>query len=348
MKQKEQNKMKKLSIGLLCLGLAAALAPLGFAQVKPKKVNSHAFIWDSAQGMRDLGTLGGSNSYALGISDSGVVVGYSDITGNTATHAFLWTLGRGMVDIGATAPNGDASQATTINASGNVAATLIVAGKQVPAVFSPPDHWRHLPPASGDQRNFGYGINDSNQITGQLYSGEVLSAFLWDEVSGSVTLLPALPGGNATVGNAINNLTHIAGVGNVTGGSSHAFIWSEASGIQDIGSLNGSGYTAARGINQNDEIAGLNDPEFQGFYWSAGTGMLQLQSRGGSQSAAFAINNAGNIAGWASDASGVVHAAFWSDHTSVPLDLGALHGSGNSYGQGINNSGVVVGYADAK
>jgi probable HAF family extracellular repeat protein len=68
----------------------------------------HAFLWtpggtDGMPGnlqMKDLGTLGGSMSYALGINSAGQIVGFStlpgdptDSTGNMITHAFLWTPG---------------------------------------------------------------------------------------------------------------------------------------------------------------------------------------------------------------------------------------------------------------
>jgi len=33
---------------------------------------------------------------------------------------------------------------------------------------------------TGDQRNYGYGINNLNQVTGQIYNGEVVNAFLWE------------------------------------------------------------------------------------------------------------------------------------------------------------------------
>ena len=51
--------------------LTVSLASSAMAQ------HQHAFIWDSANGMQDIGTLGGNTSYAVGINDSGEVVGYA-------------------------------------------------------------------------------------------------------------------------------------------------------------------------------------------------------------------------------------------------------------------------------
>ena len=49
--------------------------------------------------MQDLGTLGGSYSYCLGINARGQVVGES-VTAAGETHAFLWEAGTGMQDLG--------------------------------------------------------------------------------------------------------------------------------------------------------------------------------------------------------------------------------------------------------
>jgi probable HAF family extracellular repeat protein len=42
-------------------------------------------------GLHDIGNLGGSYAQANGVNDSGVVVGSSNITGDTDVHAFVWT-----------------------------------------------------------------------------------------------------------------------------------------------------------------------------------------------------------------------------------------------------------------
>jgi probable HAF family extracellular repeat protein len=59
---------------------------------------SHPFLWRPGEGMKDLGTLGGSNGVANSINQAGEVVGYADTP--TSTHAFLWRHGK-MTDIGA-------------------------------------------------------------------------------------------------------------------------------------------------------------------------------------------------------------------------------------------------------
>ena len=47
----------------------------------------------------DLGTLGGADSSAVAVNDSGEVVGWSDTPAGDQ-HAFSWTASGGMVDLG--------------------------------------------------------------------------------------------------------------------------------------------------------------------------------------------------------------------------------------------------------
>src|ERR1700710_2412041 len=93
------------------------IASLGLCQLA--QANQHAFFWSSSTGMVDLGTLGGANSLALGINNSGEVVGYSFLADNVTKHAFTWTAATGMVDIG-TLPGGGAIEAEAVNDAGDV------------------------------------------------------------------------------------------------------------------------------------------------------------------------------------------------------------------------------------
>jgi probable HAF family extracellular repeat protein len=63
-------------------------------------VNGHAFFWSTEAGLVDIGTLGGSNSWAYAINDAGQVAGFSTTPTPGEYHAFVWTPGEGMVDLG--------------------------------------------------------------------------------------------------------------------------------------------------------------------------------------------------------------------------------------------------------
>src|SRR4051794_14787434 len=84
----------------------------------------------SAGSTLNLGTLGGADSAASGINDASQVVGRSKTT-TGVTHAFVWTSGGTggvptnpqMKDLN---PSGLASQATAINATGEIAGYVTV------------------------------------------------------------------------------------------------------------------------------------------------------------------------------------------------------------------------------
>ena len=102
--------------------LAAALS-IGLGFVSPVSAQRSGIL-DSKGNATDLGTLGGSESYAWGINDAGQVVGYST-TAAGPEHAFITGRnGVGMTDLNSlvTVPGGAAlTGAEGINNHGQVA-----------------------------------------------------------------------------------------------------------------------------------------------------------------------------------------------------------------------------------
>lgn len=325
---------------LIAVAATLLLSPLALAQTR------HAFIWNSATGLQDIGTLGGDSSYALGINDSGEVVGYSYLSDNITYHAFTWTASGGMVDLGAL-PGGSVTQGFAINAAGEVAGEGYDAnGFAVPFYWSPEGGFVTLPESTNSYyHNGGYGINDAGDVTGQRYAGNIVHAYIWSPATSTYEVI----GGNRSVGFGINNQRHITGTAGTDNGVYHAFYWDHSAGMINIGLIRGGGYTAGRDINKRNEVVGLGltaVTHSKGFYWSRATGLILLKPLGGSDSAGFGINDSGVMAGQASTPARVFHAAIWSDPNSAPQDLGTFAGGSNSYGTGINNAGQVVGYSD--
>jgi probable HAF family extracellular repeat protein len=127
-----------------------------------------AFVWDSTNGMQDLGTLGGGRG-AEAINNIGQVVGYS-YTSGLNVHAFLWDSTNGMQDLGTI--SGYGSVASGINDFGQVVGSLTTSGEepQHSFVWDSTNGMRDLNDLidsnSGWTLNSAKAINNKGQIVG--------------------------------------------------------------------------------------------------------------------------------------------------------------------------------------
>lgn len=139
-----------------------------------------------------------------------------------------------------------------------------------------------------------------------------------------------------------------AGRGSTPG--SHAFRWTSAGGMEDLGTLGGSTSLSAGASSNGSAVAGWSnvtgDAYYRAFIWTRTGGMQDLGTLGGIYSSASSISSDGNVvAGWANVGSGAIHAFRWTAGDGTMHDLGTLGGT-NSDARSVSLDGsVVVGHS---
>lgn len=99
-------------------------------------------------------------------------------------------------------------------------------------------------------------------------------------------------------------------------------------------------------INARDQVAfSLFGPGGARAAFFNGAGVRDLGTLGGAEAYAPALNDAGQVAGYAANPDGNYHAFRWSQSAGM-VDLGTLDGAPASKGLGINDGGQVSGYSE--
>ena len=363
--------MKRLG-ALVCVAvtLFVALAltvPLA-AQEQPQKANKTHYT------VQNLGTLGGTLSWAYGINNKGSVTGVAFLPGDTAIRAFLWRKGR-MTDLG-TLGGSNSSPNTKPNERDEVVG---LAETSTPDPFHDylctglffgldsglacaPFLWRNgvitsLPNTLGGPDSRANYVNNRGQVVGSAENStpeNCLFPFQMKPVvwaHGQIAELPTLSGDAQGFALGINDHGQAVGWSLTDCTVFHPVLWENGS-VTDLVGLGGTADSTAFAINNRGQAIGWSylsgDLTKHGFLWNKDVGMTDLGTLSGDfSSAAWSIDNKGRVVGTSCDASGNCRAFLWQH--GVMTDLNSLIPVGSPWflveADGINSRGEIVGAA---
>ena len=320
--------------------------------------SQHAVLWFK-KAVADLGTLGGMNSTAFGDNARDQATGEAETPDpdpndedfcGFGSHAickpFVWERGVMMALPTLGGNNGGGNQITdTGTVLGFAENTTPDLGCPAPQLYEfKPVVWEHgkikeLPTVGGDHEGVATSGNDQGQIVGasgncaafntnSLFNLEAVHPLLWQ--NGTVTDLGTL-GDSSGMGGGnlawdINNRGEVVGLSDLLLNGSetfHGFIWNKATGMRDLGTLDGDFASVANSINERGDVVGLSvDSNFnpRAFLWRKGV-MTDLNTLipGNSKLSlmlACSINGRREITGLAMTSTGELHA-----YRATPVDL---------------------------
>jgi len=155
------NRTMRINRAVSAIGLGVTLSLGSGIAVKAGQI--------AITSITDLGTLGGSTSYATGINGLGQVVGYSTNAGGVE-QAFVYS-GGSMSGLGTL--GGSSSYATGIDNAGQIVGYSDTTGGSATRAFlyTPGSGMIDLGTLGGAANSAAYGINNAGQIVGFSYPG---------------------------------------------------------------------------------------------------------------------------------------------------------------------------------
>lgn len=191
-------------------------------------------------------------------------------------------------------------------------------------------------------RNHSTALANNNR--GEVVGASASSAVRWTLASGLERL--GTLGGRFASATMVNNAGLIAGWSEPPATSTlHAFVWTQETGMTDIHPAGTGGFSYPLAASNAGQVTGWSafpGADQHAFLWTREGGMVDLApaTPSGTISVGSAISGNGQwVAGFVGP-----HATAWSDATGM-VDLGTLGGP-RSVAFGVNNQGVVVGYAE--
>ena len=308
----------------------------------------HAFLWVNGT-LQDLGALEGGTSLASAMNEPGQVAGTSQAA--DGSHAVLWSdgvlrdLGPGdgtpllnvrgevvwtaggrallwdgtqVVDLGSL--GGSSTTPSAINNRGQVVGQSATASGQAHAFLWQDGAIQDLGTLGGPWSQAA-GINESGAVSGSAQRGPDafghtwFHAFVWAD--GQMTDLGVAGRFDpVSFGETINNLGSVAGRSiDPSGDVWHPFLWS-CGAMRGLFPFGSSERFRVTGLNNQDLVIG-DDAHGHALVW-VNSSARPFQTLGGPSNFAGAINNRGDVAGWAQDPAGRHHPVLWRRTGTLP------------------------------
>jgi len=224
-----------------------------------------------------------------------------------------------------------------------------------------------LPTLSGDSS--AWGLNDNGVVSGYSRNASGYErAAAWDSQETPISIVDIGALTNTTTGVSgdtssaydLNNLAQITGLADIPNDAGdftpfHAFLYDEASGIQDLGTFDTlypqwqNGYSISYSANESGQVVGIahnSSWQFRPFIWDSVNALQELPrdlAYPASEWYAVAINDSGLIGGHVIAAVDQSLPYYWPDPSSDPIaiTMPAAFPSGETYA--VNAAGELVG-----
>jgi len=343
---------------LFAAGLSMELAV--WSNAEETKSNKYKIIVSGSQIIiTDLGLLpGGTTSAGLAINSEPMIVGLATDSNFDLQRPFWDANTADIVDFADNFNPASTAIPEHMNQSREMGGTEVYGDNVYQGIYwSPTGQAFVLPPLAGVDPQYGalhtkaHGINSQGQLAGAGKEGApnfFTHAALWPNKDTKAIDLGFLGQGNPlnySEAYGVNDLRHVVG-NSAIGSFIHGFLWRNGQ-MTDLGALSGQVVSEASAINNSGLIVGKSN--IFPVVWKydirnpgRAPRIRQLSIPAGFFSATpTAVNDSGDVVGYAGSPNIDSHATLWRD--GMAIDLGVWPGGHYSIANGINNLGQIIG-----
>ena len=287
---------------------------------------THAFRWNSGSGMVDLGTLPGDDiSRAVSVlgGTTGEILGMSGKNGRWTP--VVWSATGSVRALTIPLPsNSSITLPTAFNVRGEVVGSD-AGGREAGWIWSEAEGKNDLSASlAGALGGNASDITESGLVvltigaTTCVHNPSCWRTYLWQKASGYRAVgLFERNSESSVVGLGANESGTVVGWASVGDSESAPWRWDQSKGFTRLAgySASGSSYGYATALNSTGTTVGASLEPGSGSIvaslWLTDGSIVRLSPSDPNPSVAVAINERGNVAGWAALAGGVNHAVLW-------------------------------------